>query len=371
MNTFPVSSKTWDDFWDGITPLQEITKWDFYGGRSIILTHTPRFGRILEAGCGMGRYYLYLRKLGIQTIGVDFNSKSQMALGKWLANHDIQNNLAVSQIESLPFKNNEISAYLSFGVLEHFKLGPSKALAEAYRVLRPGGVAVISTPAPSFSYAILRILRYVKDRFRRLVGQRIPKRPFFQYYYSVSKLTHFLVDAGFSVKLAHRTDLRYALWELNLHRIFNGILLKFAETLDRTWVASLGSQSIVVAIKEDPDMYCFLCGKRNVKPKQLSKFYMPICLECESLDVSTFYQKSSRCLCSHPTIYNSLPETTEQLKCDICGDLYKVDSIFGKIGFNSNICNDCIKDPITNIQMCQKDIQPIWIEPKRKSHPDS
>jgi SAM-dependent methyltransferase len=46
----------------------------------------------------------------------------------------------------LPLADNSVSAYLSMGVVEHFEEGPGQALREAARVLKAGGVALVSVP---------------------------------------------------------------------------------------------------------------------------------------------------------------------------------------------------------------------------------
>lgn len=47
---------------------------------------------------------------------------------------------------NLPYEDNLLCGYLSFGVVEHFSDGTQKPIAEAYRTLRAGGVAIITTP---------------------------------------------------------------------------------------------------------------------------------------------------------------------------------------------------------------------------------
>ncbi len=57
--------KTWDKWWKDTTAEAEIHKWDFFGLRPWILKYAPRNGKVLEAGCGLGRWNFYLSELGI------------------------------------------------------------------------------------------------------------------------------------------------------------------------------------------------------------------------------------------------------------------------------------------------------------------
>lgn len=56
--------------------------------------------------------------------------------------------LPVSQgnVLDLYYESGSISAYISMGVVEHFEEEPEESLAEAFRVLEPVGVEIISVP---------------------------------------------------------------------------------------------------------------------------------------------------------------------------------------------------------------------------------
>jgi MPBQ/MSBQ methyltransferase len=49
--------------------------------------------------------------------------------------------------EALPFGTDEVDRYVSTGSIEYWP-DPQRAIAEAYRVLRPGGVAMLAGPLP-------------------------------------------------------------------------------------------------------------------------------------------------------------------------------------------------------------------------------
>ena len=54
--------------------------------------------------------------------------------------------LAAAELTALPLRDGAAAAYVSLGVAEHDPSGPDAILAEARRVLAPGGALVVSTP---------------------------------------------------------------------------------------------------------------------------------------------------------------------------------------------------------------------------------
>jgi SAM-dependent methyltransferase len=107
-----------------------------------ILKYFTRSGRILEAGCGAGRYVKYLHDRGYDCVGIEYNKRTvENVKKKW---RDIR--VIVGDVEQMPFEDNSFNGILSVGVVEHFLEGPQKPLAEMLRVLEPGGVALITVP---------------------------------------------------------------------------------------------------------------------------------------------------------------------------------------------------------------------------------
>ncbi len=57
--------------------------WYFYGIRPWILKYARRSGKLVEAGCGLGRYVFLLNKLGINIEGLDFSEEIIQKLENW------------------------------------------------------------------------------------------------------------------------------------------------------------------------------------------------------------------------------------------------------------------------------------------------
>jgi SAM-dependent methyltransferase len=91
-------------------------------------------GRVLDVGCGIGHSYELLAPR--QTVGLDVDPDV-------LAGQDRET--CVGDMRALPFPDTSFSSVLSVQAIEHVP-DPERAIAEARRVLVPGGVAVFVTP---------------------------------------------------------------------------------------------------------------------------------------------------------------------------------------------------------------------------------
>jgi SAM-dependent methyltransferase len=77
------STDIWKSWWQKLNPIKEIQKWDYYGLRPWILKYVPRNDKVLEAGCGLGRWAFYLSNLGINIDGLDFSKSTIEYLQDW------------------------------------------------------------------------------------------------------------------------------------------------------------------------------------------------------------------------------------------------------------------------------------------------
>ncbi|HMO57229.1 MAG TPA: class I SAM-dependent methyltransferase [Roseiflexaceae bacterium] len=133
--------------------------------------------QILDAGCGTGGNIGLLQRYG-QTIGIDIAPDAISFAANRLAGR-----LARSSVLQLPFADQSFDLVTSFEVLYHRGV-PSEAtaLAEAYRVLRPGGRLLIRLPA-------FEVLRGNHDR--AVHGRR---------RYTAAEVHAFLTATGFTVE---------------------------------------------------------------------------------------------------------------------------------------------------------------------------
>jgi SAM-dependent methyltransferase len=98
-------------------------------------------GDLLEIGCGEGRGVALLKDLVNSFTGVD---KIGEVVARLSAAYP-QANFSQAVIPPLTFDDNKFDSIISFQVIEHIK-DDKGYLAEISRVLKPGGIALLTTP---------------------------------------------------------------------------------------------------------------------------------------------------------------------------------------------------------------------------------
>jgi SAM-dependent methyltransferase len=99
--------------------------------------------RVLEIGVGQGTDLLQFARSGAACSGVDITERHLDLAGRQLALHGYHADLRLADAVSLPFPDGSFDCVYSFGVLHHIP-DVADALAEARRVLRPGGLLMFA-----------------------------------------------------------------------------------------------------------------------------------------------------------------------------------------------------------------------------------
>jgi SAM-dependent methyltransferase len=110
--------------------------------RATFLRWVPPRARILEAGCGLARFTVAAHARGYRAEGLDWSAPTIDRLRQGFP--EIM--WHVGDIRRLAFAEGTFDAIYLPGVCEHFEEGPFAVLNEGRRVLRRGGIAIISTP---------------------------------------------------------------------------------------------------------------------------------------------------------------------------------------------------------------------------------
>ena len=155
--------------------------------------YLPKGGRILEAGCGRGRWVLYLRGLGYDVAGIDL-ADSDLAAARAL---DPSVPIERGDVLEAPFPDNSFDAVISLGVVEHFEEGPRRAFAEVRRLLKPQGLFLVTVPTQNLvRYLVANPIRSAADLLRRLSGVRLA---FGEYRYSRAEFSRLLRESQFTI----------------------------------------------------------------------------------------------------------------------------------------------------------------------------
>ncbi|MCK6579048.1 MAG: class I SAM-dependent methyltransferase [Anaerolineae bacterium] len=199
--------QAWQDIWDNASVEVELATQDYARARETVayyLPYLPKDGIILEAGSGLSAALIPLKAQGYQVIGLDY---AENALHISRA-YDPSLRLAAGDVHALPFAENSIGAYLSFGVFEHFESGMTKPLAESFRVLRRGGVLVLTIPYPNVVH------EFVRWRRERQGSSTLTDETFFESTYTRDALVDAVRSVGYEVSRVIPTSHAFTLWGL-------------------------------------------------------------------------------------------------------------------------------------------------------------
>lgn len=105
--------------------------------------------RVLDAGCGTGRFSQLLVDRGAEVVSLDVGVRLLAEVGK-----KTDSAPCVGDIQKLPFPDNSFDGVVSSEVIEHIPV-PAEGVAELVRVLKPGGFLVLTTPNRVWHFAVV------------------------------------------------------------------------------------------------------------------------------------------------------------------------------------------------------------------------
>jgi len=220
--------------------------------RTVLELLSPGRGeKILDIGCGNARDISYIVEQGAQVIGIDISegmvTEAKMDLEK-LGYKNIT--LEVGDAMQLNYADSEFDKVLCSEVIEHIP-DAEKALDEIWRILKPGGILVLSTPNPRSWYGF--------DRF--VVWERILRKKWdhpFDHWRSMSELLSMTEQKGFET--LRRVGACYVPGFLLTYFVLPGflqrILLKFVGMIEPVFATKLPQYGYMVCtavIKASPE----------------------------------------------------------------------------------------------------------------------
>lgn len=133
--------------------------------------------KVLDVGCGIGWLCHQFAVGGAVVTGVDITFKGVSLTQQRLALYNLEGNCVQASAEALPFASQTYDFVTCAGVLHHTP-DTERGIQEIYRVLRPGGRAMISLYYKSWALSD-RLWPVTRFFIRRLFG-RIPGRDAFR-----------------------------------------------------------------------------------------------------------------------------------------------------------------------------------------------
>jgi len=123
-----------------------------------MLRYFPKNSKILDAGCGDGKFAFYLIKQGYNVQGIDFSEKKIEQAKRYAKQLGLKENLFdVGDVVKTKFEDESFDAYLARGVFHHLnKKEQRRMLREAYRLLKKNGIIFISIIKLLSMYTLLR-----------------------------------------------------------------------------------------------------------------------------------------------------------------------------------------------------------------------
>lgn len=107
----------------------------------------PGADRLLDVGCGWGRWMLSAARAGYRPVGIDVQPEALQAARRVLEEHDIHGDFVVADLAALPFRAGCFDCVFSYSVVQHVSKGRAAAfVGEAARILKRNGTALIELP---------------------------------------------------------------------------------------------------------------------------------------------------------------------------------------------------------------------------------
>lgn len=134
---------------------------------------------VLEAGCGEGYGADLIADVARRVIALDYDEATVAHVRARYPRVEIRH----GNLAELPLPDESVDVVVNFQVIEHL-WDQAQFVSECFRVLRPGGTFLVSTP----------------NRITFSPGRDTPLNPFHTRELNAAELTELLHDAGFTVE---------------------------------------------------------------------------------------------------------------------------------------------------------------------------
>lgn len=209
------SVKSWFNKPDQISHYTEEFITGATSAEQYLLSHLPKGGSVLDAGCGTGRISVYLSERGYCVSGIDV-SEGLLSVARENAKKRKQDiKFYHTEGTTLPFEDEEFDIIVGFKILCYI---PTRELRydymkELYRVLKPNGICVITQNVVPDEYIDEAEDEYYKSspaaQFQILEkGDHFPLGDGYVRWFTENDLSNEIRNTAFEVEL-FRSDKEY------------------------------------------------------------------------------------------------------------------------------------------------------------------
>lgn len=237
----------WTSRWDEIPVDQSMKNANAYPLKYAEKIISDRKGKILEAGCGVGRILRYYHDLKMDIIGIDF---IKVAINK-LEKVDSTLKVEVGDITNLQFEDCSFRYVLAFGLYHNLEKGLTRSIEETYRVLEHGGSVCASFRADNIQTRLTDWLTEKKEK------GSIENRIFHKMNLKKSEFKQIFENAGFIINSIEPVEnmpilYKFPFFRASGHNTFDENLARF----EGYKLSSLGQKLQNFLMYCFPDQFC-------------------------------------------------------------------------------------------------------------------
>ena len=206
----------------------------------------PKGSRLLDGGCGMGDWVVWLTRAGYPTLGLDVSASTIAKLKALFPEMEF----AVGDIRATGLPAESVDCYFSWGTFEHFEEGFGPVVSEAFRVMKPGGRLFVSVPFVNIRMALRGTLW---EPWR--VQPRTALTRFYQWRLTRGELANILSSHGFAVedvKIIHKRSGLQRWLQGNFGIDVNSMLTKGLAILLYPFIPKIVIAHMILAIAQKP-----------------------------------------------------------------------------------------------------------------------
>ena len=182
----------WDQQWSNLKDTRHLQRLRLREEYRFLKKNIPYYKArsldVLDCGCGLGEWTQLFNLDGHRSVGIDIAEETIRRLREKGGD-----TYRLGDFRNIDCPDNSCDVVVNWGGIEHFEEGPTPAIVEAKRVLRPGGWFVATTPCHNFRLFLLDSL------LGKGIGPGYPieGQRFYQYRFSRAELEGYFKACGF------------------------------------------------------------------------------------------------------------------------------------------------------------------------------